>query len=50
MGLPDRSIDTEVMSPSRNTREKLYVREGGYLKGSERNLSRADGQHTDDGL
>ncbi|RAO68195.1 uncharacterized protein BHQ10_004207 [Talaromyces amestolkiae] len=47
MELADGSIDPEVMSPSRNTKNKLYIREGGYSKGSERNQSRADGWHTD---
>lgn len=47
MKLADGSIDPEVMSPSRNTKNKLYIREGGYSKGSERNQSRADGWHTD---
>lgn len=43
----DGSVDPEVMSPSRNVKKKLYIREGGYAKGSERNQSRADGWHTD---
>lgn len=44
MELADGSIDPEVMSPSRNIKNKLYIREGGYSK---RNQSRADGWHTD---
>lgn len=47
METADGTIDPEVMSPSRDTKKKLYIREGGYSKGSERNQSRADGWHTD---
>jgi hypothetical protein len=39
----DGSLDPEVMSPSRNNKKKLYIRKGGYSKGSERNQSRANG-------
>jgi alpha-ketoglutarate-dependent taurine dioxygenase len=44
--LPDGTLDGEIMSPSRDPK-KLYTREGGYSKGSEKNQSRADGWHID---